>query len=155
MDDEDFHKFLKKSKKSENAIKQIMALVTDFEEFLSEEGHELSDARISDMDDFVFWIEDVAKKKANKQLWALAIYYRYLEKDEMAKPASSLRGKKIKRKPFPIGGFRGVNEDYVKQLENIGIIHVDQMIQRGKTPEARKKIAEESGVPIESILEFV
>ncbi|MFW9926650.1 MAG: DUF4332 domain-containing protein [Candidatus Thorarchaeota archaeon] len=155
MDYESFQIFLKKSKKSDAAIKQIIELVKEYEVYLSDEGITISKAGIEDIESFVEWVEDTIEKKANKHLWALTILYNFLKDDRMAKLASQLRGKKIKRTPFQIGKFRGVNQVYVKKLENLGIINVDQMILRGKTSELRLKLSEESGVPIESILEFV
>ncbi|MFW9808536.1 MAG: DUF4332 domain-containing protein [Candidatus Thorarchaeota archaeon] len=155
MNDDSFQMYLKKSKKSENAIKQITELVKDFEAFLSEESISIPEAEIEELESFVSWIEDTTGKKANKHLWALSILYTFLENEKMAKHSRLLRGSKIKKIPFQIGKFRGVNQAYVKKLENLGIINVDQMILKGKTPEMRLRLSEESGVPIESILEFV
>ncbi|MFX1484772.1 MAG: DUF4332 domain-containing protein, partial [Promethearchaeota archaeon] len=155
VNDESFRRYLKKSKKSKNAIKQIVELVKDFEAYLSEESISLPEAEIDELESFVTWIEETIGKKANKHLWAISILYAFLENEKMAKHSRLLRRKKIKRIPFQIGKFRGVNQDYVKKLESLGIVNVDQMILKGKTPEMRLQLSEESGVPVESILEFV
>jgi restriction endonuclease Mrr len=59
------------------------------------------------------------------------------------------------RKSFRIRDFRGVNEDYVGKLEAIGIRAVEQMRQHGATQTQRVELAKKTGVPEESILEFV
>lgn len=40
-------------------------------------------------------------------------------------------------------------------LEKEGIINVDQMLERGKTPRDRKELSKKTGIPPESILECV
>ncbi|MHA2179551.1 MAG: DUF4332 domain-containing protein [Candidatus Thorarchaeota archaeon] len=155
MEEEAFRIYLKRIKKSKTAIESIIELVCDYEGYLLEREIEMTETLVGDLENYVLWVEENTKEKANKSLWALTIYYNFIEQEEMARLASFLRGKRIKPKPFPLSKFRGVNQEYVSKLEQIGIINVEQMIERGSTPEQREKIASELGVPQESILEFV
>jgi hypothetical protein len=155
MDEEAFSKYLRRRKKSKSAIESIIELVAEYESFLAEEDSEITTSQTEDLENFVLWVEEELKEKANRRLWAITAFYEFLELEKMARHAGSLRGKRIKPKPFPLAKFRGVNQDYVSQLEGIGIKNVEQMIRRGNTPEKRETLAEESSVPLESILEFV
>ncbi|MCK5303111.1 MAG: DUF4332 domain-containing protein, partial [Candidatus Thorarchaeota archaeon] len=155
MDEDQFRSYLKKNKKSKSAIENIVEIVGEYEGYLLGEGIELSAAQIEDLEGFVLWIENALKEKANRRLWAVTIYYEYRNDEKLAKHAGSLRGKRIKTRPFKIGKFRGVNQHYIKQFEAAGIENVEQMIQRGSTPEKRVQLAKETGVPIESVLELV
>lgn len=73
----------------------------------------------------------------------------------MEKHASDLRQARIKRKPFALHEFRGVNQSYIVKLEAAGIKSVEEMLAAGKTPQSRQALADRTGVPPQSILEFV
>ncbi len=138
MDEESFREFLRKSKKSKSATESIVELVSEYEKYLSDEDLEVAAAQSEDLENFVSWIEEDLKEKANRRLWAITIFYEFKQDEKMVKFASSLRGKRIKPKPFPLAKFRGADQDIVNQLANIGIVNVDQMIQRCKTPASRR-----------------
>lgn len=155
MDEESFREYLKKEKKSKTAIESIIEIILEYDEFMTQEGIETDEVRTEDLESYVLWVEDELEEKANRRLWGVTSYYKFLENSKLARHAGLLRRKRIKAKPFPLAKFRGVNLDYVKRLESYGIKNVEQMIQRGNTPEKRQKIAEETNVPLESVLEFV
>jgi hypothetical protein len=48
-----------------------------------------------------------------------------------------------------------VNPDHTARLEAAGIADVEEMLAAGSTPEARQRLAEETGVPPDAILELV
>jgi len=73
----------------------------------------------------------------------------------MHKLANELRGQRIKRKPFDLKKFRGVNSEHVDKLASIGIKNVKQMLEAGKTRASRQNLSEKTGIPLEAILEFV
>ena len=62
----------------------------------------------------------------------------------MEKRACELRQARIKRKPFKLREFRGVNQASVKKLEAAGIKDVEQMLAAGKTPQSRQALAEKT-----------
>jgi hypothetical protein len=66
-----------------------------------------------------------------------------------------MREARIKRKPFRLRDFRGVDLEYIAVLETINIKHTTHILKAGKTPELRQALAERVGVPIEAITELV
>lgn len=157
MNEEDFRNYLKKGGRSQSAINRAMRYVRDFESFLSEErnGKNLDQAELDDLEHFVTWIEKEPKTSAKGHLWGLAYYFDYSSNEEMRHLAGVLRGQRIKRTPFPLREFRGVNPAYAEKLATAGIKNVNQMLKKGRTSEDRKELSEKTGVPLDAILEFV
>jgi hypothetical protein len=157
MNEEGFHNYLKKGGRSQSAINRVMRYVSDFEAFLSEErnGKSLDQAELDDLEHFVAWIEKEPKASAKGHLWGLAYYYDYNSNNEMRHLAGVLREQRIKRTPFPLHEFRGVNPTYAEKLAAVGIKNVNQMLKKGRTLEDRKELSEKTGIPLEAILEFV
>jgi len=75
----------------------------------------------------------------------------------MTSLASSIREQEISktRKVFPLRDFRGVKPEHITRLEAIGIGNIDQMLAAGKTSAARHSLADETGIPLNAILELV
>ncbi|MFW9769254.1 MAG: DUF4332 domain-containing protein [Candidatus Thorarchaeota archaeon] len=156
MDNDSFRDFLtKKKKKSKSAAESIIEILDEYDSYLVEEGIAIDVALPNDLDQFVLWVENDLGEKANRRLWGISVLYEFLEQSEMARYARSLRGKRIKPTPFLLAKFRGVNKEYVNRLEQLGILNVNQMIERGNTPAKRRVISKESGIPLDSVLEFV
>jgi predicted flap endonuclease-1-like 5' DNA nuclease len=93
----------------------------------------------------------------NNYLRAIGLYYRFASRPDLSALANSLRKQRISsaKKSFALKNFRGIDKKHVMRLEKEGIYNVDQMLERGKTPTSRQKLAEETGIPVEAILEFV
>jgi hypothetical protein len=152
---DDFARHLKRGGRSPSAIKQCLAYAAEFERFLQERGSELDGARPDDLVAFVGRIESEPKASAKKHLWALRYYYEFASNDRMRQLAGELRQGRIKRRPFLLAKFRGVNPEHAARLEAVGIRDVDQMLKAGRTPGDRQALAERTGVPVDAILEFV
>lgn len=73
----------------------------------------------------------------------------------MSNVAGTLREERIKRVPFAVGKFRGVNPEHVGKLATVGIKNVKQMLEVGRTPSGRQELSEKTGVPQDAILELV
>jgi hypothetical protein len=157
MDEEGFRDFLKKGGRSQTAIKRCVQYVRDFERFLDERkgGKGLGDAGSSDLEDFVEWIEKERIKSAKGHLWGIRYFYMYSSNEELQKLSSLLREQRIKRTPFSLKDFRGVNPEYIEKLASIGIRNVNQMLAKGKTREGRKGLLEKTGIPIDNLVELV
>jgi predicted flap endonuclease-1-like 5' DNA nuclease len=69
--------------------------------------------------------------------------------------AGRLRARRIKRKPFPLKGFRGVDPKQAEKLASAGVKDVKQMLEAGRTSAGRQELATKTGVPLEAILELV
>ncbi|MHA1934330.1 MAG: DUF4332 domain-containing protein [Candidatus Thorarchaeota archaeon] len=156
-DEEGFRKFLKRGGRSKSVADRVIRFVDEFESYLKDhrKGKSLEEADTQDLEGFVLWFEEGTKKSANTQLWGLKYYFEFTSNDSLKNLAGKLREKKIKRTPFSLAKFRGVNQTYVKKLAKMGIKNVDHMLEAGKTPKNREDLAERSDVPIDAILEFV
>lgn len=157
MDEEAFRKFLRRGGRSQSAIKRCISCMREFERYLREHqgGKELEDAIPEDLNDFAEWIEKKPKTSAKTQLWALRYYYKYTSNEALCNVASELRQRRIKRVPFALKGFHGVNHEYVEKLAATGIRNVEQMLEAGRTRNGRQELSAKTGVPLDSILELL
>ncbi len=60
-----------------------------------------------------------------------------------------------KTNPFKLRAFRGLNPAHVDALERLGIKTAEKMLAAGAAPEQRAALAQQTGVPVEAILEMV
>ena len=157
MNEPEFRSFLKKAKRNDSAIEQIVGFVSAFQTFLQTHYTEKSidQTNIEVLESYVSWVESETGDSASKPLWALRYYFDFIENKELSSLAGELRGERIKRKPFMIANFRGVNPEYIAKLEFLYIENIDQMLDAGRTPRLRQELSERTGLPIESILELV
>jgi hypothetical protein len=157
MDEQEFGRFLKRGRRSPSAIKRCLRMAGEFEQYLQQHraGQRVDDATSEDLEAFVTWIEREPKVSAKTRLWALGYWFEFTENKELRQLAGLLREQRIKRKPFLLKNFRGVNLEHAAALAAAGIHNIKQMLKAGCTPADRQKLADETGVPLEAILEFV
>ena len=157
MDHISFTKFLKRGGRSESTVKRCLKMVGIFQDFLNDQrgGITPDQAKHSDLESFVDWLEQTPKSSAKTHLWAIRYYFEFTSNEEMKIFASKLRQQRIKRTPFNIKNFRGVDQNHVKRLAAVGIKNVSQMLEAGRTPSDRSSLSEMTGIPIENILEIV
>lgn len=154
---EAFRKHLKKRGKKEHVVEGLVAQVEQFADFLDQGGADLASATAENLLAFAERIEDQKTGTAKKAVWGIALYYDFVGRDDLATLASNIRQKAIAktRKAFALKDFRGTDAAVVAKLAAVGIVNVKQMLQVGKTGVMRAKLAHETGVPEESILELV
>lgn len=154
---EEFRAFLKRNRRSPSAIQRCLTYVGTFEHYLQDHqaGCGLDDAGPEELEAFVAWLEGEGGTSAKGHLWAIALYYTCTADEGMRGVSAALREERIERRPFPLGGFRGVDADHVERLARVGIRNAQQMLEAGRTPADRQRLAEEIGVPEEAILELV
>ena len=157
MNEKEFHTFLKRQRRKESAIAQIISYVSDFETFLKANYIEktLEQATVESLESYVTWVESESKITASKPLWALRYYFDFVENPELSTLAGELRAERIKRKPFYIRNFRGVNAEDIGKLEALHIENVDQMVEAGRTSGLRQALAEQTDLPVDVIMEYV
>ena len=157
MNELEFREFLKRQRRKESAIEQIIPYVATFEGYLEKfyAGKPIEQTTPESLESYVSWVESETGESASKPLWALRYYFDFIENRELSDLAGELRAERVKRKPFKVGNFRGVNPAYVARLEALYIENIDQMLDAGRTPALRQKLAEQTGIPLEAILEFV
>jgi hypothetical protein len=132
-------------------------MLAEFEGYLNEhrDGIPIEKIQPADVEEFVTWIEGKPKTSAKTHLWALIYYFDFTSNEELRDLASKLRQERIKRKAFLLKDFRGVDQGHAEKLASMGIVDVVQMIEAGSTPAQRESLSEQTGVPLEAVLEFV
>jgi hypothetical protein len=156
MDKDGFAIFLKKGGRSKSAIKTITEFAENFHTYLiKSEMTNLHNITTDDLDTYIEYLESTPKYSPNKDLWALFYYFDFLSLDSLKSHSSKLRGQRIKRTPFRIRDFRGIDLNIVSKLEDIGVVNVNQLLKTGKTKDARKNLAEKTKIPTHIILELV
>ena len=154
MNGKDFTTFLKWGGRSKSALNRILTHLKTFDQFLKDNNTNLDEAGPKDLKGYVNYVEQ-NKKSAKTHLWAIQYYYEYTDNKDMGTVAGALRRQRMTKKSFPLKKFKGVNPDHANMLHEKGINDVDQMITAGKTPEDRQRLAQESGIPVEGIVELV
>ena len=155
MDEKGFRKFLKKLGKKEHVVEGLVGQVYVFEAHLEGERQTgVEDANEQDIQDYV---KTLPRKELKARMRGLALYYKFSGNALLAKLASDLREQEIAktRQAFKLREFRGVNLEEVTKLEAIGIVTVEHMLASGATPEARRQLAEQTGISSQTILELV
>lgn len=157
MNTAEFTRYLKRGGRSTSVIERCIRQQAAFQAFLDEAypGTPAEQAAPGMLEDYVAWVESEPKASAKNHLWALRYYFDFIGAEELKSLAGELRQERIQRKPFQLKHFRGVNPDYTARLAAAGIENVVQMLAAGKTPQQREALAEDLGIPVESILEFV
>jgi hypothetical protein len=157
MDIENFRDFLKKGGRSKSAIDRCVRYITEFEDYLEDKqgGKALQNATFQDLEGFIEWIEREPKVSAKGQLWGLIYYFEFISNEDLRRLAVAFRQQRIKRTPFPLRDFRGVDPEHIEKLSAVNVKNVKQMLKQASTPQARQELAQLSGVPSEAILELV
>ena len=121
MKEPEFRSFLKKTKRNDSAIEQIVGFVSAFQTFLQVyyPHKSIEQTTIEVVESYVSWLESETGDSASKPLWALRYYFDFIENKVLSDLAGELRGERIKRKPFMIANFRGVNPGYIAKLESL------------------------------------
>lgn len=155
MKEQEFRKFLKRAGKKEHVIDELVNQVRLFEKFLAgEAGVGADEARKKDIQDYVRTIDP---ERVKVHIRGLVLYFKFAGKLELAHFAHAFReaGTAKTRQVFKLRNFRGVDLDAVAILEERGIVNVEHMLEAGKTPDERKKLARQTGIPLKAILELV
>jgi hypothetical protein len=157
MKETEFRAFLKHQRRKDSAIHQIVQLVLDYQEYFHANypGKTIDQTTIESLESYVSWLESDSGESASKPLWALRYYFDFIANADLSTLAGELRGERIKRKPFLLAKIRGINQEYIAKLGALYIENTDQMLEAGRTPRLRQELSERTGIPLESILEFV
>jgi len=148
-----FRRFLRSKGKKEHVADDLCRRVSSFESFLGGRGKSLEAAQETDIREY----PGAGDGGRNNDLRALALYFRFCGRAELAGIAGGLRETAIAagRQPFPVRQFLGVDPAHMELLAAEGIVNVDQMIAAGATPAARRDLAARTGIPPSAIDEYV
>jgi hypothetical protein len=158
MNEQEFRRFLKSKGKKPHVVENLIKQVDQFREYLAQErGQGLDDADAQDLQDYVAALEALQLGEARKRVRGLALYYQLTGNTPMASLAAAVREKAVAktRKPFALKDFRGVDPQHIVKLNSIGIVNAEHTLDAAKTPESRQRLADETGVPLDAILELV
>ncbi len=152
-----FERFLQRQKRKPSAIEQIFAYLNEYETYLQNfyPNRVSEQTTIEMLESYVSWYESETKESASKPLWALRYYFDFIENRQLSDLAGDLRAERVKRKPFFIRDFRGVNPDHIARLDGLYIENIDQMIDAARTPRLRQELAAQTGIPLAGILELL
>jgi hypothetical protein len=155
MDREGFRKFLKKTGRKEHVIKKLITHVEMFEQYLAENSKiKLDNARKKEI---MAYVNSMAQNQVKKKVRGLALYYKFTGMVSPEKALHEIREKEIAgtRKTLKLGEFRDVQPEIIVKLKDIGIVTVEHMLTEGNTPERRRRLAKQTGISQEYILELV
>jgi hypothetical protein len=157
LDREAFECYLKRGGRSPSAVKRCVRLVEEFEQHLNDHSPGLS-LQCASADDLVTFVEELErdpKASAKTHLWALRYFYDFCSNNEMTRLSAELRRARIQQKSTALREFRGVNPEHLASLAAFGIQNAQQMLEAGPSPADRRRLSEQTGVPLSAILELV
>jgi hypothetical protein len=155
---DEFRVYLKRRGKKEHVVEGLVRTVERFDMYLEEHrGCDLQSGSPEDIEAFADWLEADKKGTAKKVVRGLGLYYAMTGQDDMKLTANAIREAGIakNRKVFPVKDFRGVDQEHMQTLEAQGIVNVNQMIEAGRTPAQRQELSQATGIPYETILEYL
>jgi hypothetical protein len=154
---EGFTDYLKRRGKEDHVVKGLVDSVGLFEDYLQKRNKEIHQTTSVDLLDYVASCERERKGSARIRIRGVALYLRYMGNSEVATVADRIRAAGISkdRAIFKLKDFLWVNQAHVSRLKAIGITNIRQMIDSGRTPDARRKLAENTRIPAAGILELV
>jgi len=158
MDEQAFERFLKRSGKKPHVVAGLIGQVRQFETYLAGERQKtLETAAAPDFQAYVAALEAGKPGAARTRVRGVALYYRFTGNTTLASLAASMRAVAVaqERPAFPLREFRGVNPDHVARLAAAGIVNATQMLEAGRTPADRQRLAAQCGLPVEVVLEMV
>jgi hypothetical protein len=155
MDELGFRQFLKKFGKKEHVMEGLINQVRAFEVYLA--GKPQIGVEAAGAQDIQDYVKALPQGEVKERMRGLALYYGFVGNAPLARLASDIREQKIAkaRQAFKLREFRGVSLEEVAKLEAVGIVTVEHMLVAGKTPAARQRLAEQTGISVQTILELV
>ena len=161
MDEERFHGFLKKQRRSNGTIQTCIDLTLIFEQYLEKHRKEkrLESAKIADLEAFIEW----GKKEIgpmNSYLWALGRYFEFSKQENLRKRANQMRQSEIdkkrgKRKSLLLSKIHGVQKEDIKKLKSANISDTRSILTLGHTHKMRLELSNRTDIPLERIIELV
>jgi predicted flap endonuclease-1-like 5' DNA nuclease len=86
---------------------------------------------------------------------ALRYYYEFTKNKPMANKTTEIRARFLERKAFKLKDLVGVKPSAISKLALHGIRDADQMVEAGRTESDRRRLQEETGLSLDTILELV
>ena len=155
MDELVFSQYLKSSGRKIHVIEKYIRLITHFEDFLGDITR-IDDLNPDSFKDFLINYEKKVKKRVKTLLYGLVLYFKATKNVEMQNKASELRKLRMSKKsPFLIKNILEIDHKYIKDLNDVGIKTVTDMLESGKNKEMRDILSTRTNVPYSVILELI
>jgi len=161
MNIQEFQTFLKRTGRKATAIQQITQLVLAYQDFIQANYPHKSMAASTaastpeTLESYASWIESETGESASKPLWALRYYFDFLQDLELSRLAGQMRAERTKRATVLIRDFRAVDPQVADTLAAHDLENIDQILDAGRTPALRRALAEQTNLPLDTILELV
>jgi len=157
MMEEGFRDHLRKRGKQDHVIRGLIDSVRSFENYLKKQNKQIHLTTQEDLFDYAASCESEKQGSARIRIRGVGLYFGYVGNSKMAATANGIRQAGIsKDRPlFKLKDFLWVNQTHISKLKTVGITNISQMIESGKTPDARQKLARSTGMTIEDILELL
>ena len=155
--EEGFPDHLNRQGKKDHVVKGLVNSVRLFENYLEKQGKVIQQTTRQDLLDYAALCESQRRGSARIKIRGVALYFGYIGNSDITAAANGIREAGISkhRSVFKLRDFLWVNQAHVSRLSAFGITDIQQMIERGRTPDARQKLAKITGIPVEDILELV
>jgi hypothetical protein len=155
MDEKGFRQYLKKFGKKGHVVEGLISQVQAFETHLA--GKQKIGVEASNEQDLQDYVKALPQGEVKVRIRGLALYYGFVGNIPLARLANDIREQEIAktRQAFKLREFRGVSLEEIAKLEAIGIVTVEHMLVAGKTAEARQRLAAQTGISVQTILELV
>jgi len=156
MDENNFRDFLKQMKKPEKTITSYINRTRTFEKYLSSKNPSkgLNNANREDIEDFAIVWGKEQNLNVYLYLWGIQFYYLFLKDMNLYNTANEMK-EWVQLEKSRLNDFDGINKEYNKKLSSVGIRTARQMLEKGRNQSDRNLLANQSGVPIDYILELV
>ncbi|MCF7920418.1 MAG: DUF4332 domain-containing protein [Candidatus Cloacimonetes bacterium] len=152
----EFALFLKKKGKKPNVVNDLVSRMNEFAGYIQEASHlDLSSVNSVHIDDFTESLLH-RKESPNNYLRAIALFYKFSGKTELALHASSLRENLISptRNKFKLKDFNDSDPLHIEAFRKAGIIYTEDILPEAVTPQDREYLAQKTGLPYNIILEY-
>jgi hypothetical protein len=155
--DEGFREYLKRRGKKEHVVKELVESVRMFEGYLQRRNKLIHQTGREDLLDYAADCERDGEGNARIRIRGVGLYFGYVGNSELATTANGIREASISkdRTAFKLKDFLWVNQADVSKLKAVGISDIHQMVESGRTHDARKKLSEITGISTEGILEVL
>lgn len=148
-DQESFIKYLKRGGRSATAIDRVLRISDSFTLSLANNESNLNNCDQDDLDEFLL---QYPLERSKTILWALIYLFDFTNRQGLRSVASNMRQARIKRKPFPLRQFRGIDNDTVDKLISLELSTAPAFLKASATQEKRIALAQKSGIPVGTLL---
>ncbi|MHA2253036.1 MAG: DUF4332 domain-containing protein [Candidatus Kariarchaeaceae archaeon] len=155
VDQDGFVEFLKAANKSQSTIRGFVRRARSFENYLSNNTDCISIENLSEkiLIDYIHW-GNKSEINVYQQMWAIASYYRFLGKLDLAFLCKEYEAK-ISIEKMRLREFQDVDAKFIEILKSHKIVRVSQFLEVVNSTDDYKNLAKKTGIQEEYIIELM